>query len=89
MAVLLITYDLNKPGKDYNGLLGAIRSYGYAKLSESSYAIKTEKSAQTIFSYLKQFIDDNDNMYIINLKKPYAGYGPKAVNDWLDKNLPN
>ncbi|WP_324007415.1 hypothetical protein [Aeromonas dhakensis] len=88
MAVLLVTYDLNKPGKDYNDLLKIIKSYAWARLSESSYAIKTDQSPQQVFDKLKPFLDQNDNLYVINLKKPYAGFGPKDVNEWLDNSLP-
>lgn len=89
MAALLVTYDLNKPGKDYNDLLKTIKSYdAWARLSESSYAISTDQSPQQVFDKLKQFIDQNDNLYVINLKKPYAGFGPKDVNQWLENNLP-
>ncbi|BCK62648.1 hypothetical protein KAM338_42920 [Aeromonas caviae] len=88
MAVLLVTYDLNKPGKDYNDLLKTIKSYAWARLSESSYAIKTDQSPQQVFDKLKPFLDQNDNLYVINLKKPYAGFGPKDVNEWLDNSLP-
>ncbi len=88
MAVLLVTYDLNKPGKDYDDLLKTIKSHSWARLSESSYAIQTNQGPQQVINKLKPFIDQNDNLYVINLKKPYAGFGPKDVNDWLDNNLP-
>lgn len=88
MAVLLITYDLNKPGKDYDDLLKVIKNYPWARLSESSYAIKTDLTPQLLFDKVKPYIDNNDNLYIINLKRPYAGFGPKGVNEWLEKNLP-
>lgn len=88
MAVLLVTYDLNRPGKDYPDLLKAIKEYPWAKLSESSYAISTSQSASDVFNQLRLFIDKNDNIYVINLKRPYAGFGPKEVNDWLEQYLP-
>jgi hypothetical protein len=88
MAVLLVTYDLNKPGKDYNDLLKTVKNYPWARLSESSYAIKTEQAPHQVFDKLKPFLDQNDNLYIINLKRPYAGFGHKEVNDWLESNLP-
>lgn len=88
MPVLLVTYDLNKPGQDYSDLLKTIKGYAYAKLSESSYAILTDKSPQTIYDQLKPTIDKNDNLYVINLKRPYSGQGPQEVNNWLEKRLP-
>ena len=87
MATLLVTYDLNRPGKDYDDLLKKIKSYGWARLSESSYAISTTSDPQTVYNSLKPFLDPNDNLYVITLKKPYTGFGPKDVNDWLERNL--
>lgn len=88
MAVLLITYDLNREAKRPN-IVKDIKAYGsWAKLSESSYAIKTDKSASTVYAELEEHIDGNDQLYVINLRKPWMGFGPKDVNDWLDDNLP-
>lgn len=89
MAVLLVTYDLKKPGQDYSDLLKKIKSHSWARLSESSYAIKTEKSPEDIYNELKPYLDANDHIYIISLKKPYSGFGPKDVNEWLASNLPS
>ncbi|EGR1364176.1 hypothetical protein EM77_001990 [Vibrio parahaemolyticus] len=88
MAVLLVTYDLNSPGQNHSNLLKTIKEYPWAKLSESSYAIKTLETPSTIFNLLKQYIDKNDNLYVVTMKKPYSGYGPQEVNDWLESNLP-
>ncbi len=87
MAVVMVTYDLNAPGQKHAELLGKIKEYPWAKLSESSYAIKTTSTPQSVFDSLKPYIDDSDNLYVILLKKPYAGFGPKEVNDWLEGNL--
>ena len=87
MAAILITYDLNKPGKDYSGLYDTIKMYSWARLSESSYAIITDKHIDTIYNELKEHIDSNDVLYVVSLKKPWNGYGPKEVNEWLRDNL--
>jgi hypothetical protein len=87
MTVLLVTYDLNAPGKKHKEVLEKIKEYPWAKLSESSYAIKTTSTPQSLFDSLKPHIDNSDNLYVITLKMPYAGFGPKDVNDWLDSNL--
>jgi len=87
MAVLLVTYDLNKPGQDYSDFINAFKQYAWAKLSESSYAIETAKSPSTIYNELSPHMDKNDHVYIISLSNPYWGYGPEKVNEWLEKNL--
>ena len=88
MAVLLVTYDLNKPGQDYSDLLKAIKSYTWARLSESSYAIVTDKTPTTISGELKPFLDASDYIYIVNLKRPFWEFGLKEINEWLEKHLP-
>jgi hypothetical protein len=88
VSALLVTYDLKKPGQDYTDLLKTIKSYPWARLSESSYAIRSDESPETVYAKLNPFLDANDFIYIINLRKPYTGFGPKDVNDWLDANLP-
>lgn len=89
MAALLITYDLQSPGQRHTQLLDAIKKFpGWAKLSESSYAVSTQSSPQQVYDYLAQYLDANDNLYVINLTRPYYGRGPQDVNEWLAKNLP-
>ena len=89
MSVLLITYDLNKETKRPPIVL-EIKELGssWVKLSESSYAISTSKTPDTVYKKLKSMIDKDDVIYIIPLKKPWNGYGFEKVNQWLSKNLP-
>jgi hypothetical protein len=84
---MLITYDLNRETVRPN-IVGAIKALGsWAKLSESSYAVNVSMTVEQVYGTLKPLLDANDRMYIVTLKKPWAGYGPKEVNDWLDSNL--
>lgn len=87
MAVLLITYDLNREVRR-PPIVQAIKEKGGVKLSESSYAISTTSTPEQVYNWLKPMLDENDHIYVINLRKPYWGFGPKATNDWLDRNLP-
>jgi hypothetical protein len=87
MSILLVTYDLNKAGQDYDGFYKIIKSFNYTKLSESSYAIQTDETPAKLYEKLFPHIDKNDHFYVITLKKPYSGFGPTDVNNWLDKNL--
>lgn len=88
MAVLLITYDLNREAVR-PPIVQKIKEIGnsWAKLSESSYAISYSGTPEQVYRILKPLTDDNDTIYIITLKKPWTGYGPKDVNDWLENNL--
>lgn len=89
MNFFIVTYDLHVSGQDYSGLLEKIKEgNGWAKLSESSYAVSTEKSPQQLLDILKANIDDNDRLYIVTISKPYTGWGDQEILDWLEKNLP-
>lgn len=88
MAVLLVTYDLNKPGQNHSKVLEYIKGFAaWARLSESCYAIKTDLSPGDVCGAIRKLMDNNDHVYIITLSRPYSGFGPKEVNEWLESNL--
>jgi len=90
MKIYLVTYDLHIKGQNYSDLLLKIKeSMKWARLSESSYAVGSEKTPQQLYDYLKTSLDSNDQLYIITLMKPYKGCGIEEVNDWLANNLPS
>ena len=92
MAVLLVTYDLNREAGskvDYNKFYKVRDTYDYVRLSESSYAFNTTESTDTVKAKIQGAFDANDYVWIIPLKRPYSGYGLKTTIAWLDKNLPS
>lgn len=87
MPALLITYDTKNPWLDYGGLIRAIKKFEWIKLTDYSYAISTSKMPQEVFELLRQNLDDSANLYVLSLKKPFTGFGPPKVNDWLVKHM--
>lgn len=88
MACYLITYDLNKETRR-PPIVEKIKEFeGWAQLSESSYAVSTASRPQQIYERLKPLLDDNDQLYVITLNRPYSGQGSQEVNDWLVNQLP-
>jgi hypothetical protein len=87
MPLLLVTYEPNKPGQNYASLLDEIKSYSHVRLSETSYAIITDETPDIVCEELKKHIGSGDNIYIINLKRPYKAYGSELITDWLKKEL--
>ncbi len=87
MAVLLVTYDLKKPGQDYTDFLKLIRQYPYARLSESSYAVETNETPVQVYNKLIPHMDKNDQIYVVTLRSPYWGLGPQDVNNWMSQRL--
>lgn len=88
MPALLITYDLNNETRRPPIVKKIKEAWPmWARLSESSYAVQTHLSPGQVFEQLRPLLDNNDNLYVITLKKPYSGWGPKDLNDWLERNL--
>jgi len=88
MTAYVVSYDLNREivrPKIVKELKDAVTSW--ALLSESSYAVTSALTSEGLYNKLKHLLDDNDQIYIIPLKKPWFGFGPTEVNDWLDSNL--
>ena len=87
MPLLLVTFDSDKPGQEYSNLLDQIKSYSNVRLSKSSYAIITDKTTGMVCEEMKQYLDIDDAIFIINLKRPYEVFGSKLAADWLKKEL--
>ena len=85
MAILIIVYDLSPVAVSYYDLVSAIKKFPWAKLSASSYAISTNLTPQTVFNQLRPLMDGSSNLYVITGSKPFTGYGPEAVNKWLQQ----
>ena len=85
----LITYDLCKPGQNYNDLTTAITSYpGYCKLSESSWVVTSTKTSSEIRDHLTSYLDKNDVLFVGKLSGEADWIGePEKVTKWLKANL--
>lgn len=82
--VYLIGYDLNKSGKDYEGLYDAIKSYGtWCHPLDSTWLIETNSSESDISAVLKAHVDDNDALLIIKVTKNYIGWLTTDIWDWM------
>ena len=86
--IYLITYDLRQPDRDYQGLYQQIKdSPGWWHYLESSWLISTGETSEDIFNRIKPHIDDNDNILIIKVCKPYNGWLPKKAWVWIEEHI--
>ena len=82
--ILLISYDLNKPGQDYSNLHQEIKKAGiWWHHLESTWIISTDLSPEAWHKRLKQHMDDNDHLLIIEVCKNFHGWLPQNAWDWL------
>ena len=90
MAVLLVAYD-NHSDQDRPEALGVIERYPWTRLSETTYAIASDESPEAICEELITHMCSGDQAYVVAVTGPYRGFykgfGPEAVNDWLDEHF--
>lgn len=88
MHCYIVSYDLCQPGRDYNALYDALKSFSnWGKLTESTWAVISEYNCVDIRDYLMKFIDDNDRLIVIQSGKHAAWNRLLANNQWAIDNL--
>lgn len=81
-------YDLRAPGRNYQALYNAIKSYqNWGKITESSWAVITHQTSSQIRDYLQGFVDYNDRLMVIKSGGEAAWQNALADNNWLRENL--
>lgn len=90
MASYMIGYDLNRPGQDYKDLIEEIKKVGsdWWHCLDSTWIVKTDKTATQIRDRLKPHIDRNDELLVAKLtgEAAWTGFDDDCSN-WLLKNL--
>jgi hypothetical protein len=85
--VYLITYDLNKEGKDYNELYDKIKSLGsWFHPLESVWLLRPSfiNDVNTIAEQLRTTMDINDHVFVVEITdQPRQGWLPKTAWEWL------
>jgi sugar-specific transcriptional regulator TrmB len=94
MPVLLLTYDLNdeKTQEDRQKFDEVVESYNnQRRLSESSYALSTNESPTDVYIKLRDYLDDNDRVYILTLNLEFASHLAEQdeIGIWLRNHLPH
>lgn len=89
MSALLITYDLNKPGQNYDDLYKAIKALGaWWHYLDSTWIVASSLTPSQAFDRLKPAIDSSDRVLILNVTgDSYSGWLTQEAWDWLKKYL--
>lgn len=89
MAAYLVTYDLNKPGANYDALYERIKSYGtWCHLVDSTWIVVSTATAQAVYDHLKPALDADDNIFVVNISgQARQGWLSKTKWDWINKNV--
>lgn len=90
MSTLLIGYDLNRSGQNYDELIAAIKSLGnWWHHLESTWLVKTSLGPVQVTDQLKAHIDNNDELLVVDITgdaAAWTGFNQHG-SQWLQNNL--
>lgn len=84
-----ISYDLNRPGKDYSALHAAIKKLGpWCHPVDSTWYVNSSLTAESIVKTLFTVMDASDALIVTRATAPGAWEGlSDNVSTWLKNNL--
>lgn len=91
ITVYLITYDLNKASKNYDGAYQAIKDASdgtWCHFWDSSWLIRSNySSAQFVFDKIKPNLDSDDRCLVIEVKNNKQGWLTNDQWEYINKNI--
>jgi hypothetical protein len=88
MAVLLVTYDLKQPGRNYAPVHAYLKQFNYCKGLESVWLLDTTMTAAQVRDGLNSLIDANDTTFVTPIGRAWASWGFSCGN-WLNDGARN
>ncbi|KAF5079220.1 CRISPR-associated endonuclease Cas2 [Desulfovibrio desulfuricans] len=87
--LLLISYDLSKPGRDYSTLHQAIQRVGtWWHCLESVWIVETNRQAIDVRDEIKKYIDANDKLVVLRVGGGWGTYNlDNDCNRWLETRM--
>jgi len=83
METYIISYDMAWGG-DYDALHEAIQSYGaWARITDSTWAVLTEYSAQMIRDHLSEYLPDGSRLFVVR-SGDEAAWQYVNSSEWLE-----
>lgn len=88
MSLLLVSYDLNVPGKDYDSLYECLKSAGiWWHYLDSTWIISTSDTLESLAEKIRKVIDANDNLLVVDITgQPRQGWLKKTAWAWLNEH---
>lgn len=78
MAVYLLSYDLRRPGQNYQALYDELRSLDGVRVLESVWLLDVPQTAIQLRDAVESYLDRNDGVLVLEIT-------PSA--DWAYSNL--
>jgi hypothetical protein len=88
MPVFQISYDLNKPGQNYERLHAEIkRTDRWTRVLESTWLVWTTETVTQLQTRLNRVIHRNNRLFISRVTRENGGWMDRAVWAWLNRRL--
>ena len=87
-AIYIVTYQATNAATGARVLAELKRVAGWAKLTDTSYAITSSRTPQQVYERFEALLGSEDTLYVFTVRRPYYGQGLSEVNEWLSKHLP-
>lgn len=89
LLVYTISYDLNRPGKDYPNLYETIKALGsWCHPVDSTWYVDTMRTAVQVRDALQSVVDSTDQILVSSASAPGAWTGlDDEVSAWLKNHL--
>jgi hypothetical protein len=91
MYAYIISYDLNKKDKDYEGVYDAIKKASngvWCHYLDSTWIIKSSyPNANDISNLINKHLDSNDRCFVCELKENYSGWLTEEQWKYIRENI--
>lgn len=88
MAVYCVSYDLNKSGKNYEGLYEELKKTAWAHVLGSTWLVSTSESVVQLRDRLRTRMDSDDSIFISKVNRgEYEGWLAQTFWDWLKERV--
>lgn len=74
MAIILVTYDLKKPGQNYSAVFEYLKRFTYCKHMESVWLLDTTVNTETIREGVRSMADSNDTVFVVRLQREWSSW---------------
>lgn len=74
MTILLVTYDLKQPGRDYAPVHNFLKQFNHCKDLESVWLLDTTWTAIQMRDALSKLVDANDKFFICPVGRDWASW---------------
>ena len=83
MAIMVVTYDLRKPDRNYQSLYDYLKTFNYCWHIESVWMLDTDQSAVQIRDGMRAHVEPQDRIFVARLMHEWAALNYDCSN-WLN-----